>query len=398
MIDPCLEDEILINYEFKHSIGTGAFSKVYLAIHKPTGFRVSIKVIPKFSSDDDIKQQIMIKREIDIMRMMNHPFITDLFETVESKNYMYLVMEFVQNGTLLSYINDRGALREDEAANLFAQIIITLKYMQSECNVAHRDIKAENVLLDINNNIRIIDFGLSNMPTGEDNILHTQCGSPAYASPEMIMGQQYTFSSDIWSCGILLYAMVLGCLPYFDENMSKLAQKILFKDIELPFSLSPNLKDLIRRMLIKNPSERIQIDEILTHPFVADEVAFHMKNLTTFEMNHELASYKLNMMGMNYETVIKDIEAGIRNQGTVSYYIIRKEYMMSVFNQYKFVHKVNPYSKNASVQGINGIFVLPRLNDVTNGTTIKKRSNSITQKTAKLLARRKNIRRSIIVV
>ncbi|EAX94141.1 CAMK family protein kinase [Trichomonas vaginalis G3] len=396
-MDSCLEDPILENYIIKAPIGTGAFSKVFLAIHKPTGFKVSIKVIPKYSNTDDIKQQIMIKREIDIMRLLNHPYICDLYETVESQHYMYLVMEYIINGTLLNYINDRGALKEDEAANIFAQIAIAIKYMQSDCNVAHRDIKTENILLDINNNIRIIDFGLSNTPTGDDKLLQTQCGSPAYASPEMIMGQQYTFSSDVWSCGILLYAMVLGTLPYFDENISKLAQKILFKDIELPITLTPNCRDLITRMLTKNPRERITIDQMLAHPFIAEQVQFHYKSISTFEMNEELAAYKLSMMEMEFDNVKKNLSMGVMNQGTVSYMIIRREYMISVFSQYKAT-KNNVYARNASLQGIAVISALPRLHEVTNGSSFKKRANSINERTAKLISRRKQNRRSLLIV
>jgi serine/threonine protein kinase len=176
-------------------------------------------------------------------------------------------MEFAENGNLLDYVNNNGRLSEDQARRYFAQLISVLEYLHRELKVAHRDLKCENVLLDRYNNIRVIDFGLSNQFTDINPRLSTACGSPAYAAPEMVRGNTYTVMADIWSLGVLLFAICSGYLPFDDENIQKLLQKIVYYEVRYPKFLSPQLVDLLQKMMCKDPERRITLDGIKSHPW-----------------------------------------------------------------------------------------------------------------------------------
>jgi serine/threonine protein kinase len=203
------------------------------------------------------------------MKQMEHPFIAELFEVLEDSLAYYLVMEYVEHGNMLEYVNSHIRLDEDRARRYFCQLISALHYLHHSKFVAHRDLKAENVLLDRNDNIRLIDFGLSNVFTPRAPQLMTACGSPAYAAPEMIQGFPYTKAADMWSVGILLYAMVAGELPFDDDDVQELLRKVISTDVQYPSVMSRSLVDLLRRLLTKNPEMRITIDRLKEHPWVS---------------------------------------------------------------------------------------------------------------------------------
>jgi serine/threonine protein kinase len=198
---------------------------------------------------------------------MNHPFIAEFFLSSEDTDNYYLVMEFVEHGNLLEYVNENGRLSEDQARRYFAELISVLDYLHNEKRVAHRDLKCENLLLDRHNNIRVIDFGLSNVFTQESPTLQTACGSPAYVAPEMISGQPYTQAADIWSSGIVLFAISTGYLPFDDENLQRLLQKIVYSEVSYPQFLSSQLRDLLDKMICKEPENRIAIEGVKNHPW-----------------------------------------------------------------------------------------------------------------------------------
>jgi serine/threonine protein kinase len=158
---------------------------------------------------------------------MHHPFVTELFQALDDDTNYYLVMEFVEHGNMLDYVNLNGRVNEDQARRFFTQLIWVLEYLHFERKVAHRDLKCENVLLDRYDNIRLIDFGLSTAFSDLNPQLATACGSPAYAAPEMVKGNQYTKSADIWSAGILLFAVCTGYLPFDDDNVERMLLKIV---------------------------------------------------------------------------------------------------------------------------------------------------------------------------
>jgi serine/threonine protein kinase len=254
----------LVDYDFLAVLGTGSFATVWLAQHRLTRLKVAIKIIQRQSLESE-EALTRFTREISLMKQMNHPFIADLFGVIEDRNCYYLVMELVENGNLLDYVNSQGRLREDQARRYFCELISALDYLHNTRFVAHRDLKAENVLLDRYNNIRLIDFGLSKEFTQGSPTLQTACGSPAYAAPEMIQGHSYTKAADMWSAGILLFAIVAGQLPFDDDNVQVLLQKVVSQEPEYPRTMSRSLVDLLQRLLCKSPQGRITIDRLKEH-------------------------------------------------------------------------------------------------------------------------------------
>lgn len=257
---------IVGNYELLQLLGTGSFSSVWLAKHMITNFHVAIKIVNRrtLSSADS---KMRFNNELLLLKKLHHPFIAELFEIIEDNDAIYCVLENVEGGSLLDYINSKGSLDEAEAHRYFSQLISALDYLHNKKFIAHRDLKAENILIDKYNNIRIIDFGFSSEFSKFKPELTTACGSPAYAAPEMIQGCNYTKSADLWSAGVVLYAMVAGILPFDDEDTQTLLQKIVYTDVVYPPTMSRSLIDLLKRLLIKNPDKRLSISQISQHPW-----------------------------------------------------------------------------------------------------------------------------------
>lgn len=209
-----------------------------------------------------------IEREIVIMKLISHSNILGLYEVWENKSELYLVLEYVDGGELFDYLVSRGKLGEREAVHYFRQIVQGVSYCHS-FNICHRDLKPENLLLDKKNrSIKIADFGMAALEVS-NKLLQTSCGSPHYASPEIVMGKPYHGSpSDVWSCGIILFALLTGHLPFNDDNIKKLLLKVQSGKFHMPQSLSVEAKDLISKILVVNPFRRIATEEILNHPLL----------------------------------------------------------------------------------------------------------------------------------
>ena len=255
-------------YLLKNDLGEGTFGKVKLGIFIKTGEKVAIKIINK----KKLKQKndkIHLKREIDLLQKINHINLISVYEIFENIENYYIIMEYCNKGELFNYIVDKRRLNESEASFFFYQLINGLEYIHS-IGISHRDIKPENLLLTNNYTLKIIDFGLSNYYKENMNIyLRTPCGSPCYSSPEMVSGKSYDgFKVDIWSCGIVLFAMLCGFLPFDDKNNDKnIFKKIVECEVNYPFFLSDIAKDMISKLLIKDPNKRINIKQIKNHPF-----------------------------------------------------------------------------------------------------------------------------------
>ena len=207
-----------------------------------------------------------VKREIWILQRLNHPHISRLYEVIETPTDIFLIMEYVSGGELFDYIVSRGRLHEDEARLFFQQLVSAIAYCHCH-RVVHRDLKPENLLLAEGSNLKVADFGLSNfMLDGE--FLRTSCGSPNYAAPEVISGNLYAGPEvDVWSCGVILYALLCGSLPFDDESIPRLFKKIKGGVYTLPSHLSAMSRDLIPRMLVVDPMKRISIQDIRSHPW-----------------------------------------------------------------------------------------------------------------------------------
>merc|ERR1711871_1503826 len=205
-----------------------------------------------------------VKREINILKLCTHPHIIRLYEVIDTPSDIFVIMEYVPEAELFDYIVSRGRLPADEARQFFHQIVSGIEYCHHH-RVVHRDLKPENLLLDADKNIKIADFGLSNMMCDGD-FLRTSCGSPNYAAPEVISGHLYAGPEvDVWSCGVILYALLCGSLPFDDESIPNLFKKIKSGMYSLPTHLSQLARNLIPRMLEVDPMKRITIPEVRRH-------------------------------------------------------------------------------------------------------------------------------------
>eukprot|EP00252_Welwitschia_mirabilis_P021838 TRINITY_DN571_c0_g1_i2.p1 TRINITY_DN571_c0_g1~~TRINITY_DN571_c0_g1_i2.p1 ORF type:complete len:439 (-),score=107.73 TRINITY_DN571_c0_g1_i2:503-1819(-) len=251
-------------YEIGRTIGEGTFAKVKFARNSETGESVAIKVLDK----EKVLQHKMvdqIKREISTMKLIKHPNVIQLYEVMASKTKIYLVMEFVSGGELFDKIVNYGRLKEDEARRYFQQLINAVDYCHSR-GVYHRDLKPENLLLDSYGNLKVSDFGLSalSQQVRDDGLLHTTCGTPNYVAPEVINDKGYDGSTaDLWSCGVILFVLMAGYLPFDDPNIMTLYKKITDAEFTCPPWFSSNGKKLVTRIVDPNPKTRITIPEIM---------------------------------------------------------------------------------------------------------------------------------------
>lgn len=255
-----------INFKLDKKIGEGRFSIVKLGIHSLTKEPVAIKILDK-TKIATLEDKERINREIKIMKKINHFNITKLYSVIETKYIIYLVQEYVQGKELNDYLYTKGKLSEIEACKFFHQIISGLSYLH-HCGIVHRDFKPENILLTNDNKIlKIIDFGLGNTYE-KGQLLKTGCGSPCYIPPEMIKEMGYNGEeTDIWSAGIILYLMLCGTLPFYEEDNQLLYQKIIKGEYTIPKYLSEEAKDIIKQILEVDPKKRINFEKIKKHPW-----------------------------------------------------------------------------------------------------------------------------------
>lgn len=253
------------NYLLGQTIGKGAFGKVQLGVHMITGEKVAVKVLDKEKIVSEVDRK-RVNQEIAIMRSVKHSSIIELFEVIETTYNYFLVMEYAEKGELFDYILEQKEIPEKEACRLFQQMLRGIEYLH-HMHITHRDIKPENLLLDKHLNVKIVDFGLS-ASYEPGKLLKTPCGSPCYASPEMIEGHDYDGSQvDIWSMGIVLYTMMCGRLPFQDQNTAELFRKIASGEYFVPEFLSDNAKNFVGGLLKVNREERFNISQIKAHPW-----------------------------------------------------------------------------------------------------------------------------------
>lgn len=255
-------------YELGRTLGEGNFAKVKHAKNIETGQHVAIKILEKEKIFKD-KMVDQIKREISTMKLVKHPNVVQLYEVMASKTKIYFVLEYVTGGELFNKIARHGKLKEDEARKYFQQLLNAVDFCHSR-GVYHRDLKPENLLLDALGNLKISDFGLSALPQQlrEDGLLHTTCGTPNYVAPEVIVDRGYDGAkADLWSCGVILFVLMAGYLPFDDANLLNLYKKIYKADFSCPSWFSPGAKKLIMRILTPNPKHRITVPQILQDPW-----------------------------------------------------------------------------------------------------------------------------------
>ncbi|XP_010500348.1 PREDICTED: CBL-interacting serine/threonine-protein kinase 17-like [Camelina sativa] len=259
-------------YELGRTLGEGNSAKVKYATDTVSGQSFAVKIIDK-SRITRLNVSFQIKREIRTLKVLKHPNIVRLHEVLASKTKIYMVLELVTGGDLFDRIVSKGKLPEIEGRKMFQQLIDGISYCHNK-GVYHRDLKLENVLLDAKGHIKITDFGLSSLPQHfrEDGLLHTTCGSPNYVAPEVLANEGYDgAASDIWSCGVILYVILTGSLPFDDTNLAALCRKIFKGDPPIPRWITPGAKIMIKRMLDPNPVTRMTIANIKANDWFRHE-------------------------------------------------------------------------------------------------------------------------------
>ncbi|CAO2197129.1 unnamed protein product [Urochloa humidicola] len=282
-------------YEIGKQLGQGTFAKVFYARNLTTGQAVAIKMISK---DKVMKVGLIeqIKREISIMRLVKHPNVLQLFEVMASKCKIYFVLEYAKGGELFNKIAKGGKLSEDAARKYFHQLISAVDYCHSR-GVYHRDLKPENLLLDDNENLKVSDFGLSALAESkrQDGLLHTTCGTPAYVAPEVLSRKGYDGpKADIWSCGVILFVLVAGYLPFHDTNLMEMYRKISRAEFRCPRGFSAELKDLLHKILDPDPSTRISISRIKRSAWYRKPVELNAKKNETETTENACSGFNLS--------------------------------------------------------------------------------------------------------
>ncbi|EDW01876.1 GH20210 [Drosophila grimshawi] len=253
-------EEHIGKYKLIKTIGKGNFAKVKLAKHLPTGKEVAIKIIDKTQLNAMSLHKLF--REVRIMKSLNHPNIVKLFQVIETEKTLYLIMEYASGGEVFDYLVLHGRMKEKEARVKFRQIVSAVQYCHQK-RIIHRDLKAENLLLDSELNIKIADFGFSNEFTPGSK-LDTFCGSPPYAAPELFQGKRYDGPEvDVWSLGVILYTLVSGSLPFDGSTLRELRERVLRGKYRIPFYMSTDCENLLRKFLVLNPAKRASLETIM---------------------------------------------------------------------------------------------------------------------------------------
>ena len=332
-ISPNMENNKRIgDYLLLSTLGRGTFSKVKLGLHLPTKQKVAIKILDqeKIVDETDIER---IRREIRILSVLHHRNIVQLYETITNDNNIYIIMEYIEGKDLFQYIYSLQRLTEYKSSQLFRQLISCLEYIH-KLGIVHRDIKPENILLDKGKkNLKLVDFGLGNIYK-KNELVKTACGSPCYAAPEMLSGKAYDgFYSDLWSCGVVLYCMLVGTLPFDDEDIKILYHNIKIANYIMPNFLSNYAQDLLRRILVTNPKRRITLEEIKLHPFllmsekvnICKEIGDDCGIILDYDIVQKMKiKFFVNEEDINYDVIINNIKNNLHNKITTTYYLMLK--------------------------------------------------------------------------
>ena len=345
-----------INFKLGKKLGEGMFSTVKIATHSLTKEQVAIKILEK-TRISKIEDKERINREIAVLKKVNHFNIIKLYAVIETKIIIYLIQEYIEGKEFMEYLNKKGKLSETDACKYFHQIISGLEYLH-QCGIAHRDFKPENILLTNNNQvIKIIDFGLSNIyKKGE--LLKTACGSPCYAPPEMIKEENYNGAlTDIWSSGIILYLMLCGKLPFYDDDNQILYDKILAGKYEVPKHLSKDAKDILSKILEVDPKKRINFESIKSHPWFS----LIDKNY----LMHTGINTNIDIIPIDEEIIKKMENLGLKDKVEIRYNII-KNYHNKITTIYNLLLKQKIERGKKSISDMNSDIYDEYINDKKN--------------------------------
>ncbi|XP_072300752.1 serine/threonine-protein kinase SIK1 [Eucyclogobius newberryi] len=314
-------------YEIIRTLGKGNFAVVKLARHKVTKTQVAIKIIDKTRLNPSNLEKIY--REVQIMKLLNHPHIIKLYQVMETKDMLYIVTEYAKNGEMFDHLTSNGRLSEDEARKKFWQILSAVDYCHRH-HIVHRDLKTENLLLDANMNIKLADFGFGNFYNAGDP-LSTWCGSPPYAAPEVFEGKEYEGPGlDIWSLGVVLYVLVCGSLPFDGPSLPALRQRVTEGRFRIPFFMSQDCENLIRKMLVVDPAKRITVAQINQHRWMLADPTVSLQTFSQplTEYNSNLGDYSepvlniMNTLGIDRQRTIESLQSSSYNHFSAIYYLL----------------------------------------------------------------------------
>ncbi|KAM8856139.1 serine/threonine-protein kinase SIK1 [Spinachia spinachia] len=314
-------------YEIIRTLGKGNFAVVKLAKHKVTKTQVAIKIIDKTRLNPSNLEKIY--REVQIMKLLNHPHIIKLYQVMETTDMLYIVTEYAKNGEMFDHLTTNGRMSEDEARRKFWQILTAVDYCHQH-HIVHRDLKTENLLLDANMNIKLADFGFGNFYNAGEP-LSTWCGSPPYAAPEVFEGKEYEGPQlDIWSLGVVLYVLVCGSFPFDGPGLPALRQRVTEGRFRIPFFMSQDCENLIRKMLVVDPARRISVAQIRQHRWMLADPTAARQTLShsLTEYNSNLGDYSepvlgiMNTLGINRQKTIESLQSSSYNHFSAIYYLL----------------------------------------------------------------------------
>ncbi|KAM4620542.1 hormonally up-regulated neu tumor-associated kinase homolog A [Polymixia lowei] len=330
------------NYLIGRKLGEGSFAKVREGLHALTGEKVAVKVIDKRKAKKDSYVTKNLRREGHIQQMIRHPNITQLLDILETENSYYLVMELCPGGNLMNRIYDKKRLDERETQKYVRQLVMAVEHLH-RAGVVHRDLKIENLLLDEQDNIKLIDFGLSNCAgiLGYSDPFSTQCGSPAYAAPELLSRKKYGPKVDVWSIGVNMYAMLTGTLPFTVEPFSlrALHQKMVDKEMNpLPPSLSTAAICLLKKLLEPDPAKRPNIHQVMADSWLQlankNTGAPYLNRIHIEEINHMVLLHMTERMGYKHSEVLSAVLTN-RACHTLAVYFLLNNKMKRLSKEYR---------------------------------------------------------------
>mmetsp|Transcript_14438 Transcript_14438/g.15934 ORF Transcript_14438/g.15934 Transcript_14438/m.15934 type:complete len:510 (-) Transcript_14438:617-2146(-) len=313
------------NYKLGQTLGVGGFAKVKLGINELTNHKVAVKIFNR-KRIRTLKVTDKIAREIRILKFFYHTHVIRLYEVMYTQDEIFVIMEYASGGELYDLISKKGRIKEPEARKYFQHLISGIEYCHNFL-VCHRDLKPENLLLDEHMQLKICDFGLANIMC-DGNYLRTSCGSPNYAAPDVICGKPYCGPEvDVWSCGVILYAMLAGSLPFDDDSIPNLFAKIRGAKFRMPELISEPAKDLIARMLNPDPETRISVSEIRSHKWFREDLPIYMQIPSTLTNTLILSTIDEDVFGellklpLDEHIDITTLRESIRNREKTPYLI-----------------------------------------------------------------------------
>ena len=338
------------DFDLKLELGSGAFASVYLAIQRDSHYPVAIKVYDIFdkSATDEEDGESEYYGEDSIVQIINSyglfysidsPLICDIYDVFEFQGHTCVLMEFVEGESLLQFANKNGPFSEDIVRGMFVQLVTAVKILH-ENNIVHRDLKCENIIVLGNSlNLKLIDFGFAAKLDQKNPTLKKSCGSPAYVAPEIVNSEDYGFEVDVWSLGIILFALSFGELPFDGNNIMQIISMVSSMDPKIPDYASPDLADLVRKLLNKDKKQRITIDKVLKHPWITHD-SFgrvfsyddnYMNNFCIKSLESNIFNKIKTQKSMN--EVSKEIKSQILTKESIEYRILNRSSMMKILKK-----------------------------------------------------------------